>query len=146
VSVCTLTLLVDACPVFYTRRSALAGRSSASAVQALYNRPPASAVHSLLVPDGMLHSPLRHQHVRSAKTRNAHEYGGNDDIRRSEIENPIRTARKYGPYLRPVYTSAFLTPIHTARTYGPYVRVVRTGLKSQLNESITQREIFSTYD
>jgi len=41
-------------------------------------------------------------------------------------------ARIYGPYLRPVYTGAFLTPVHMARMYGcrkvhPYMRAVYTG-------------------
>jgi len=31
---------------------------------------------------------------------------------------PVRTARTYGPYVRPVRTGAFLTPVITARRYG----------------------------
>ena len=38
----------------------------------------------------------------------------------------VYTGRIHGPYIRPVYTGAFLTPVYTARTYGPYIRVVRT--------------------
>ena len=46
---------------------------------------------------------------------------------------PVNTAHTYGPYLRPVYTGAFLTLVHTARigtgvekctrVYGPYIPV-----------------------
>ena len=41
---------------------------------------------------------------------------------------PIRTTRKYGPYIRPIFTGAFLTPVYTANIYRctfrhPYTRV-----------------------
>ena len=45
--------------------------------------------------------------------------------------SPIHTTRKYGPYIRFVFTADIYVRIFDTRTYGPYVRpyigVVRTG-------------------
>jgi len=55
------------------------------------------------------------------------------------VLRPVRTTRKYGPYVRVSKMHPYVRAVHAARTYGPYVRVARIGL--EVNRTLVYRFI-----